>query len=204
MLRFVVSTYCVIFSFISIAYSAQIAYIQDTTINEKICLWNNTLSQCNSIENIMMDSVDLSSYINIEDTIKLDINAKHLFGNIPYTLVYNDLQTEFLIATPYYGTCSQCWRAFYFGYLNSTHEDSNNHPFVICSERNFYTESGIHLGMTEEELFELKGTQCIKNGNIITYHYISSDIYADEELFSWYTTNNIGNMFLHVSWIMEE
>ena len=55
----------------------------------------------------------------------------------PYVLLYNRDKTEFAIASPYYGTCHQCWQCFYIGLLSKEAIEKENESLKGVLTKNY-------------------------------------------------------------------
>lgn len=174
---------------------SEVIYVQDTTINTKLVLWNN--GELPNVFSMNVDTNNLDSLLILSSIKKpLDDHIHTIFGGeIPCMLFCNATRSEFLLATPHYGTCKQCYRAYYIGYMDYT-GDTISYPIIATTEPYFYTESGIHLGMPIEDVIALKGDKFKKKCDSITYYYISSYIYESPEELEYYQQNNYGDMFM--------
>ena len=166
-------------------------YVQDTTINQKLILWNN--GKRLNINCFLQDTSDIS-YISPKENwdILVDSNMLAILEDVPYVMFSNVDETELLYATPYYGTCSTCYRAYYVGYMPQN--GSNTTRYFKTHERNFSTENGIRLGITKDKVLQLKGESYHRYQNMITYYSISSSI-TDLAILEYFHLHNIGNMF---------
>lgn len=176
------------------------SHVTDTMLNAKISLWNHTDISKTHLKNIVGDTNFVyEESMTYEDTIHDNIASRVLGGDLyPYVLLYNRDKTEFAIASPYYGTCHQCWQCFYIGLLSKEAIEKEKHRVINTNVPHFYTESGIHLLMSIDEVITLKGEPDVQQDSLMTYYYISSDIPMDSEEYNYYKEHNIGNMFLTV------
>ncbi len=176
------------------------SYAIDTTLNAKLLLWHRSDVSKSHLKNIVGEANFVyEESMTYEDTIHDNIASRVLGGDLyPYVLLYNRDKTEFAIASPYYGTCHQCWQCFYIGLLSKEAIEKEKHRIVNTKESHFFTESGIHLLMSKDEVITLKGEPDVQQDSLMTYYYISSDIPMDSEEYNYYKEHNIGNMFLTV------
>jgi hypothetical protein len=175
-------------------------HIPDMTLNSKITLWNHTDISQTHLKNIVGDSNFVFEKSMIyEDSIQ-DLNASRFFGGelYPYVLLYNRDQTEFAIASPYYGTCHQCWRSFYIGLLSKKAIGNEKHRVIQTDIPHFQTESGICLLLSLDEVITTKGAPNMIQDSIVTYYYMSPEISIDSEEYNYYKEHNIGDMFMTI------
>lgn len=170
----------------------------DTTLNAKLSLWHRSDVSKSYLINIVGDANFVyEKSMTYEDSIRDKIASSVLGVDLyPYVLLYNRDKTEYVIASPHYGTCHQCWQCFYIGMLSNEVIEKEKHRVINTNVPHFYTESGIHLLMSIDEVIALKGEPDVEQDSLVTYYYISSDIPVDSEEYSYYKEYNIGNMFM--------
>lgn len=177
------------------------SHVPDTTLNAQISLWNHTDISKTHLKNIVGDTNFIyEESMTYEDTIR-DNNASRILSGgdlYPYVLLYNKDKTEFAIASPRYGTCQQCWRCFYIGLLSKETVKKEKHRVIYTEVPHFFTESGMHLLMSIDEVIASRGTPNIVQDSLLTYYYLSSDIPEDSEDYIYYTERNMGDMFITI------
>lgn len=170
----------------------------DITLNAKLLLWNHSDVSRSHLKNIIEDADFVyEESMTYEDSIR-DKDAASIFGSdlYPYALLYNRDQTEFVIVSPHYGTCHQCWRCFYIGILSNEVIKKEKHRVINTNVPYFYTESGIHLLMPLDEVIKLKGKPDAVQDSLMTYYYISSDVPVDSEEYFYYKERDMGDQFM--------
>ena len=170
----------------------------DTTLNAKLLLWHRSDVSKSHLKNIVGEANFVyEESMTYEDSIQ-DKIASYVLGVdlYPYALLYNRDKTEYVIASPHYGTCHQCWQCFYIGMLSNDVIEKEKHRVINTNVPHFYTESGIHLLMSIDEVITLKGEPDVQQDSLMTYYYISSDIPMDSDEYSYYKKRNIGDMFM--------
>jgi hypothetical protein len=137
-------------------------FIPDTTVNRSIILDNET-----SILKVFGDIMDLL----LPDT-------EHEFPRVYFK---NKTGTQFLKMILYPGGFNNYFTRFVIGDIAyfPQNEEINNSKF-----NDFYTESGIHIGISTSDLLKIKGYNCIitSNDNMQLYIY---PIYSDEDDYHW-------------------
>ena len=170
------------------------AYNQDTTINGKLTLWNDF--HMPNISRITNDTMDITNLLMNSDTMIVNATITSIFGEVPHILFFNEDNSEFLFATPYYGTCAKCFLAYYIGYTrNIITEDIK---YIETKEQTFHTESGMHLGMSIEEVINIKGKAFYTKNNMFTYYFISPAANNDIDTMKYYKDNDMGDMFMTI------
>lgn len=170
------------------------AYIQDTTINGKLALWNDF--HMPDIARVTNDTADIANLLMSSDTTIVNADITSIFGEVPYMLFHNIDNSEFLFATPYYGTCAHCFLAYYIGYTRSM--ATKNLKYIQTEEQAFHTESGIHLGMSIEDVINAKGKAFRTKNNMLTYYFISPAVENDTDAIAYYKNKDTGDMFMTI------
>lgn len=170
------------------------AYTQDTTINGKLTLWNDF--HMPDISHITNDTTDITNLLINSDTAIVNTDIVSIFGGVPYMLFFNVDNSEFLFATPYYGTCARCFLAYYIG--NTRNIVTKDFKYIKTKEQTFHTESGIHLGMSIEEVIDIKGNVFHTKNNMFTYYFISRAANNDVDMMEYYKDNDMGDMFMTI------
>ncbi len=106
---------------------------------------------------------------NRESSIKFypeisSIEAIDLVRGFPYIGFLNRDENEYLVVYQYYGGTKNAFSCFEIGYA-----DSSEGNFINTHYKNFYTESGISLGMAIENLIEIKGNTYQRVADKIIY-----------------------------------
>ncbi len=170
------------------------AYTQDTTINGKLTLWNDF--HLPYLSCITIDTTNITNLLTNSDTMTVNANITSIFGEVPHILFFNVDNSEFLFATPYYGTCAKCFLAYYIGYTRNI--ATENIKYIETKEQTFHTESGMHLGMSIEEVINIKGRAFYTKHNMFTYYFISSAAKNDIDMMEYYKDNDMGDMFMTI------
>lgn len=170
------------------------AYMQDTTINGKLTLWNDF--HLPNISCITNDTTDITNLLMSSDTAIVNADVTSIFGGVPYVLFFNVDNTEFCFATPYYGTCAKCFLAYYIGYTRNI--VAKDFKYIETKEQTFHTESGIHLGMSMDEVINIKGNAFHTKNNMFTYYFISPAANDDIDIMEYYKDNDMGDMFMTI------
>ena len=116
------------------------AFRPDTTINKKLVLEDSQSVKwfCPSAHEWKV------SYLNIRP--------------YPFTLFVDGTGTHYLFAYFYEGNPKNQYSAFEIGYASDIPQITKLHPYTVADSL-FATESGITLGMSEQELLRLKGKE---------------------------------------------
>lgn len=193
---FVVAFICSCCPFSSMG--ADVVYVQDSTLNEKISLWHNIGISKSLLQNMIKDGdiLEDTSSLMYDDDISIDNHAADILGRCPYLLMYNSAETEFVILSPSYGTCPQCWRHFYIGVIPN--KNINTHKYIKTDISHFYTESGIFLGMTRNDIITIKGIPIDEMDSILSYYYISPQLPPDSHEYLYYKRQNTGEMYMKI------
>ncbi len=170
------------------------AYTQDTTINGKLTLWNDF--HMPDISRITNDTTNITNLLINSDTAIVNADISSIFGDVPYVLFFNVDNSEFLFATPYYGTCAECFLAYYIGYTRNI--VAKDFKYIETKEQTFHTESGIHLDMSIEEVINIKGKAFHTRNNMFTYYFISPAINNDIDMMKYCKDNDMGDMFMTI------
>ena len=173
-------------------------YRQDTTINEMLCLWyGGSYCDCQSTKRLLEDS---SFYLTRSMVYEDSIMSEAYMGlnKLPYAMFFNENRTEYLQVSIFHGSSIGCWSQFYVGRITDNFLKHNTHPYIVTKQKHFFTESGVHLGMREEEVIKLKGDIFQRETNIMTYWYLSNDdtnFFEDDDM-QYYLTKKNGDMFM--------
>lgn len=95
----------------------------------------------------------------------------------PFIIFTNTDKTKYLFAFQHEGDINYSFSEFEIGYITGGIEKEENSRYFITEYEDFKTESNIHLGMTLEDLENIKGKNYTRNGDIITY--LVNDIDCD-------------------------
>ena len=145
-------------------------FIPDTTIN-KLLLLNNDISVIN----------------HIGDTDDLLVHGKDYF---PYVYFVNKSGKQYIKMTIFAGGWSNSFDIFEIGNVSFIkNEVLNKSDF-----EDFYTESGIHLGMSQAEVKKIKGNHFVetiqKEMNIITYRISENSDFDGDNFTSKFLERN--------------
>lgn len=132
----------------------------DTTINNLLALSNE-----NSAKNFypLIDSVSL---IN-EDSFN---SMFDILDNHPFVIFVNSKQTEYLIAFFHEGGTHNSFNEFQIGYLTKDIIKKINSRYIKTQYNSFYTNSGLHLGISQKTLQKIKGNHYKKEENTISLY----------------------------------
>lgn len=173
---------------------AQIPYTQDTSIGNFFVLDYTPPEQ---IERVAPD-VNLSPIE--EDSIWIDAGGycNMIESYVPYDLFLTQDSREYLVAMLVYGQFRTSYRVFCIGNIDAGRMKANTHPYTNTVLTHFCTESGIHLGMTLEEIRAIKGDDYLYDGLTYTYSWISDYTlkYDPDDRLEYYRRTNTGELFL--------
>lgn len=173
---------------------AQVQYVQDTSICNSLFLDYSTPEQILSIAPDMSFPDDSEDYVSIDTAYRCKLAVIY----DPYDLYISKDSQEYMLAVLYYGMFRTSYRAFYVGRLKDNGMARNTHSYVMTTLSDFHTESGIHIGMSLDEVIALKGNDYIFDGECYTYYWISEYTrqHNPDNLMSYFEETNTGEMFL--------
>ncbi len=114
-------------------------FIPDTTVNNKL-----SFHQPNSLNNFY----SFNSELQITDNGKM--------REFPFVCFVNESGNQYLIAYLYEGSMVNSFSCFEIGYLNPEDNIYNLEKYQI-QEKDFYTESGLKLGLDKNQVIKIKG-----------------------------------------------
>ena len=131
--------------------------VPDTTINKKLFLENYK---------------SLSNFYSNENPLELVERLRES----PVIIFGNESNKEYLLAYQYGGNMENAFSCFEIGYF----EDDKNvslETFNQTRENNFQTESGLHLGLSLDDVIRIKGQEYEqqKSGDYIVLNYKIED-----------------------------
>lgn len=177
----------------NMAYT-KISYIQDTTICNLFVL------DYTPPEQVKLVAPDISFYHVEEDSIWVDSKnyCNMIESYVPYDLFLTRDSLEYMVAMLCYGQFRTSYRVFCIGKVEVSKMSTNRHLYTNTLLPHFYTENGIHLGMTLEEIRAIKGENYFYDGFSYTYYWISEYTLKNnpDDSLDYYRRTNTGEMFL--------